>query len=317
MDDSLLRSWLDLPPGSWPPDHYTLLGLERGECDPAEVEAVVLARMDRLRMHQLQHPELVTEGMNRLAQSLICLTDAVARAAYDAQLAPKNLTPQPPSPRGKGEQDLDSAPPAIEEVLASGASHSTPYLLLPEEEPPEPMPIPELVSPPVVELPPRGRRELFAQLAMLRRLTAAWQKLKPVLADPQEPLTRPASVLALLEAVLELQPLHDDFIRVTESHGGIGELVIALLGKRFVLPTFRALSPEQRRALSLDWRRAELLLSREYARLREVVRAGQPQRGNQRIGKLVRWVAHTPEVVLLVLTVAAIAVALLRARGGS
>ncbi len=317
LDDSLLRSWLDLPPGSWPPDHYTLLGLERGECDPAEVEAIVLSRMDRLRMHQLLHPELVTEGMNRLAQSLICLTDAVTRAAYDAQLAPKNLTPQPPSLRGKREQDKD--PPAFEEELEGGASHSTPYELLPEEEvePLERMPVPELVSPPVVELPPRSRRELFTQLAMLRRLLIAWQKLRPVLADPEESLTRPARVLALLEAIAELQPLHDDFIRVAEGHGGTGDLVMALIRKRFVLPTFRSLVPEERRALSIDWRRTELLLSGEYAKLREVVRAGRPQRRNQRMGKLVLWVAHTPEVLLLVLTIAAIAVALLRARGVS
>src|SRR5262245_12031578 len=39
--------------------------------------------MDRLRAHQLLHPDAVTEGMNRLAQALVCLTDPVARAAYD------------------------------------------------------------------------------------------------------------------------------------------------------------------------------------------------------------------------------------------
>ena len=36
--------------------------------------ALATDRMERLRGYQLLHPELVTEGMNRLAQALICLT---------------------------------------------------------------------------------------------------------------------------------------------------------------------------------------------------------------------------------------------------
>jgi hypothetical protein len=42
--------------------------------------------MERLRRYQLTHAEQVTEGMNRLAQALVCLTDPVARTAYDAKL---------------------------------------------------------------------------------------------------------------------------------------------------------------------------------------------------------------------------------------
>src|SRR5262245_25493538 len=87
VDFTLLRSWLGLVPGPWPPDHYTLLGLAPGPTNSASIEQVVLARMDSLRPHQLLHPDLVTEGMNRLAQALICLTDSAARAAYDAEQA--------------------------------------------------------------------------------------------------------------------------------------------------------------------------------------------------------------------------------------
>jgi len=101
VDHNLARSWLGLPPGPWPPDHYTLLGLPPGRSDPAAVESLVLDRMDRLRRHQLLHPELVTEGMNRLAQALITLTDPVAKAAYDAELGiaapapPEDVAPLP------------------------------------------------------------------------------------------------------------------------------------------------------------------------------------------------------------------------------
>ena len=86
MDHDRLRSWLALPPGAWPPDHYALIGLPRGTGDLADIEDRVLARMELLRPHQLLHPDAVTEGMNRLAQALVCLTDSVARAAYDRGL---------------------------------------------------------------------------------------------------------------------------------------------------------------------------------------------------------------------------------------
>src|SRR6185437_16530087 len=86
LDYDLLRTWLELPPGAWPPDHYALLGFTAGQTDPDAIEPRVLKQMDRLRRNQLLHPELVTEGMNRLAQALITLTDPIGKAAYDAEL---------------------------------------------------------------------------------------------------------------------------------------------------------------------------------------------------------------------------------------
>ena len=74
MDAGLLRTWLGLPPGPWPPGDREILGLADGPADPATVELRALAQMDRLRPHQLRYPELVTEGMNRLAQAMIALT---------------------------------------------------------------------------------------------------------------------------------------------------------------------------------------------------------------------------------------------------
>jgi hypothetical protein len=85
MDHRLIQSWLQLPPGDWPPDHYTLLGLEPGAVDPARIEHQVHERMQRLRSYQLTHPDLATEAMNRLARALVCLTDAEAKKAYDRE----------------------------------------------------------------------------------------------------------------------------------------------------------------------------------------------------------------------------------------
>lgn len=91
MSHELIRSWLGLPPGPWPPDHYTLLGLEPVEADIARIEQAVHERMDKVRPYQLPQPEAATEAMNRLAQALICLTDPRAKEAYDRALFPERM----------------------------------------------------------------------------------------------------------------------------------------------------------------------------------------------------------------------------------
>jgi hypothetical protein len=90
-------SCLQLPAGSWPPDHYTLLGLKLGEADSRRIEQRVQERMEKLRPYQLTHTEQATEAMNRLAQAFVCLTDPAAKRAYDASLASGKLRRSPPS----------------------------------------------------------------------------------------------------------------------------------------------------------------------------------------------------------------------------
>jgi hypothetical protein len=90
MSHELIYSWLNLPAGTWPPDHYTLLGLEPGADDVARIEEQVQQRLEKVRHYQLTHPEQATEAMNRLAQALICLTDPSAKKAYDLLLFGKH-----------------------------------------------------------------------------------------------------------------------------------------------------------------------------------------------------------------------------------
>jgi len=86
MKDELICTWLGLEPGNWPPNHYALLGLEPGEPDVGRIEQRVHERLVQLRQYQLNHPDQVTEAMNRLAQAFTCLTDPEAKKAYDATL---------------------------------------------------------------------------------------------------------------------------------------------------------------------------------------------------------------------------------------
>src|SRR3954453_2040345 len=86
VECGLICSWLGLPAGNWPPDHYTLLGLPRGETDLGRIEQQVHDRLARLRCFQCSHPATATEAMNRLAPAFLCLSDASGRKAYNATL---------------------------------------------------------------------------------------------------------------------------------------------------------------------------------------------------------------------------------------
>jgi hypothetical protein len=94
IDVQQICTWLGLPPGSWPPDHYTLLGLPPGEPDVERIEHQVHERLTRLRCYQLSNPALATEAMTHLAKAFDCLTTPERKKAYDAATFPHLPPPQ-------------------------------------------------------------------------------------------------------------------------------------------------------------------------------------------------------------------------------
>lgn len=114
MDHELICTWLGLTPDCWPPDHYTLLGLPKRETDVGLIEKQVHDCLARLRPYQLNHPDQVTEAMNRLAQAFTCLTDPESKEAYDAALdAPKPVAvAEPPVEVVMPATQPDVVPPA-------------------------------------------------------------------------------------------------------------------------------------------------------------------------------------------------------------
>jgi hypothetical protein len=207
VDHDRLCFWLGLPPASWPPDHYTLLGLARGKGDVAEVEARVLDRMEQIRPHQLLHPELVTEGMNRLAQALICLTDSVARAAYDRSLG------IPPPPFEVVEDEPEAAKPLIptqqielpsDEVgpLAAeigpegphGEAKRLPYEVVEEPNPPRKPPPYEVVPDAPRRRPPPLPYEVVPDEELPEAELIPAEVVEPLeLPESAEPLSAPVS----------------------------------------------------------------------------------------------------------------------------
>lgn len=127
MNHELICSCLRLSSTSWPPDHYTLLGLEPGEVDTRRIEQRVQERMEKLRRYQLTHPEQATEGMNRLAQALVCLTDPIAKEAYDAALSGR---PGDPQTKARSVRQFSMIVEESDEVVPSRARSSSRWLLL-------------------------------------------------------------------------------------------------------------------------------------------------------------------------------------------
>ncbi len=373
MDFNLLRSWLSLPSGSWPPDHYTLLGLAPGQYDAARIESLVLERMDRLRGHQLLHPEVVTEGMNRLAQALITLTDPQGKAAYDRELRISSGPVEPlkspaavPSPKTTAEESVVVAEPVFDDDIFSDDARApgptdlsdatriiewNPDVALPETPargtaefelpadafaaaPPSPsffevvpdaretadrigVPSPELAPPGLDTTALASRRHLYARLARLRKARQAWQRLGPILGNPDDPVDRPVRLLILLEAVGAVRPLLSGLRGVIGGIGEPGGMIAAVVRQPLVLDTFRRLLPSQRTSLAIDWKQAERQLEQEYARLRQIVHRNRERRAGARSGLVfLRWISASPEVLLVVLVGVLLFLALIRAATG-
>lgn len=333
MNWDLLHRWLRLPDGSWPPDHYTLLGLERGQGDAETVETHALERMEQIRPYQLMHDREVTEGMNRLAQAMICLTDPSARREYDRSLG---LVVEEPSPEVDTllapDTDLDADPPLILELVEEPATPETdgevPLLLEPADE--ASTPDPEVVlsledEKPAVEEPPlelalltekenrEHRRQLYGQLVQVRRVLRAWEQLRPYFADPQHPADRRADTLALTEALIALRQALSAENQLVGQPGEPGHRVVLLARQQMSIQTFRALLPSQRIALAEDWEAGRLRLRKHAYLLREEARSSLVKGWGRRVLRpLGRRLVQAPEWSLVVLAVVALVIAVSR-----
>jgi hypothetical protein len=338
MSHDLICTWLGLPAGEWPPDHYRLLGLEPGENDPAIVEQHVHQRLDAVRRYQMAHPDQATEAMNRLAQAFVCLTEPSSRQAYDAALFGPTAAAATPPPPDAVDRDRDplawlfSPPP----VRGPGAAPPP----LPPPPPPPPPPVVEVVAPspqldagshhtvdvddklcPILEAAersPAARRGLSTRRALLlrtkrtRRLLIVWRRLGAYVADPERRLARGegAAVTGLLE---ELNDLLERFPPLMGEAGQPGYLVVVLSRQDRVPQRFQALEHGQREALARDWDAGVRLLAAHRAFLRGEIRAMRRRGWRGRLAATaVAAVTDPPVAVLVLLALAAGGVALWR-----
>ncbi|AWM39318.1 hypothetical protein C1280_21550 [Gemmata obscuriglobus] len=271
----------------------------------------MLDRMELLRPHQIRHPEVVTEGMNRLAQALVCLTDPLTRAAYDRHLgiapAPFEVIDDEPIERVSGPAPRPAA-----------RQQNLPYEVIETDEPPYEV-LPDstddraaaepviLVSSVVSSARPRRqqkpaklkRRTVYRRLAALRRACRAWEGLRPVFGTPGEPLATPVAVFEFLQAITDARAAFPGASFVLGPAPQPGGLVLVLVRVASVLGTVRGLLPSQRKAVAHDWHRGYTLLQHELAALRNLAR--RPSRGRNCMAQLGRLLLAVPELVLVLL----------------
>lgn len=327
-DYRLLESWLGLPAGCWPPDHYALLDLPPDVADASLIEQRVLERMDRLRAQQLRHPELATVGMNQLAQAFVCLTDSAQRSAYDAAL--RRGVPAPSVAEAPGLQVGDGNKPVAS--LASEAGDRPPGM---EESrsgrvdrSPAAWPVPaEGVSRfegsvgvdrpdrPVVEAvairPAAHPRWIYRRLAWLRRCQRAWDALNFVLAHPEQMLDRPAQVYRYLLAVQDIQPLIPALRATLEKIDA--ELTFNLLSEEDPVQAIVRLPVEGRIDVARQWQQGREALEQARQALRGQAERLRPRRGLSRLwGRTRSWLGRQPEWLVLGMVILAVGIACLR-----
>jgi hypothetical protein len=333
MNLALLQQWLGLPAGPWPPDDRTLLGLPAGAVDAALAEQNALARMETLRPHQLLHPELVTEGMNRLAQALIAVSaPAPSPAPVGAPVAfddlPDLSQPRPNAPPQAA--PLPLPPPTGEVADAEVADDEVVEAEVVELPPPPPVPPPrplvQLEADPLVladdDLPPppagttatrADRRKLYRELAFLRRLRRAWERIGPVAGGPSEPVRSAEAVYLVLVTRRELLRMFDLRPDLTDALDRGGRLVTAVFTQPHAAAVLRDLVPSQRSAVAADWATGRVALFARYSALRRQVKATRPKRWGVRLAaKVGDFFRHNPEWVLMLLTLLLVALGMAR-----
>lgn len=326
MNTDLLRNWLNLPPGVWPPEDRTILALANGPVTASHIEECALAQMEKLRPYQLVDPDLVTEGMNRLAQALIVLTDEANRP-----LAP--VAAPPPIDREISFEvaesvDAPSLPtiaplvlPVIYEAEIVRKPKRTPKserkpttVELVEPDAPEPtveIPEPHLIPAGAVYV-PTDRRKAYAELVALRKVIQAWEKLQPQFASPSENLHTSAMVLGFFESVAECRhavAVHGN----TEWFEDHGWLVLTIVRNPMALSVFRMLVRSQRRELAADWANAAADLRGRYLGMRQTLQTTKPR---HKFGTMLRetqiWMRENPEWLLTTIVLFTFAIGIAR-----
>ena len=94
------HKWLGIPLNQQPADHYRLLGIVRGECDPDVITHAAEQRTLHLKSISTgQHGELSRLLLDEVSRACNCLLDAKQKTAYDNLLQTnQNTSPLPEPP---------------------------------------------------------------------------------------------------------------------------------------------------------------------------------------------------------------------------
>lgn len=278
MSRELICSVLGVPPESWPPNHYALIGLSPLEANPSRVEVRVQELSAKLRSFQLAHPDEVTDALNRLAQALVCLTDPAARTAYDSALKARD--------------------------------ESAPYDVLPEPLPTRPTTPRHSAPASLEEARIAARRSRYRRLAAVRRLRSVWRDLEQWFGDSTTRITTLTDAGDMIRAAWAVR---DALGSNTITRAGDGTIVAAMVREPHVLRLYRRRTPLQRSEMALDWQRGLAAIDRELRDLRRQVE--RPRIVPRRIAVSARWlVGDGLDLTLFLLGALALGIAIWRSQ---
>lgn len=345
MDHDKICGWLGIANGSWPPNHYCLLGLRPGEENVAVIEQHVHERLARLRAYQLSHPEQATEAMNLLAQAFMCLSDPEAKKAYDALHSVQTSAAASVLPKGSVSKETMHAPRADDTAVGPKTQvdwkHTPPPVrtqamaaaVVPpkaEDGPAIPVPLPEspdsagtdLVARPAdlvysrAQVCLEARRGLTSFQALIdridqtRTLLVAWEKAGRYLNRPQRRLSRATEQHDLTRRLQHISDAMEGFPHLLGRPGQPGYRVLAMGRLEMTATMFNMLDFPQREALAMDWLAGRVILL-EHRRF--LLREFKARRGANRIRRCIwstrAFVNDHPDrtVLIVILTLAAAA----------
>jgi hypothetical protein len=291
MNKEMLCSWLDLPKAVWPPDPWALVGLPQGAHDLPTLEKRVQDRMAKLRCYQLSFPEEATEGMNRLAEAFVTLSEACSKST------PLPAAEKPPalvmskddtSITQKTKLDWRAAPPPVR----NEATASSPELIAEEEgsngdvltaKPfvaparPHRREIDQALTHDLAERSDEATRNLgtldavIERVEQTRRLLHVWDQLgKHFRGTPKKTSTKESDAFAArLEKIAAAMRTYPAFLG---QPGLPGYRVVVQARLKIPLASVRAMPAEQRDDLLFDWQAARQILLAHRKYLRRVFR---------------------------------------------
>lgn len=276
MNQDMLCGWLGLPKTAWPPEPRTLLGLRPDEQDAALIEQRVQERMAKLRCYQLSYPEEATEGMNRLAEAFITLTDA-RKQQDSAILAPASPKQAPVAVTAAA--DWHEAPPPVQREVGDApepiVEAAPPEVVVAQPFAAPAKPIRRGIDPTLLRELAEQSEEATSNLGTLeaiiervdrtRVLLHAWERLGKSLKGTSRKITsrENESFAGRLDKVAHAI---EDYPAFLGHPGKPGYRVVVQARLGIPLATVRGMSGEQREDLLADWNagRQILLAHRKY-----------------------------------------------------
>jgi hypothetical protein len=273
MKPELLCTWLGLEKTTWPPEPRTLLGLARDEHDLAVVEKRVHDCMNKLRTYQLSYPEEATEGMNRLAEAFITLTEACSKERNGAAVEAGAKPSAPPDWRAEP-PPVRKEPAETPELMADEPTNDVVLVAKPFAAPSKP--ILRIIDPILTRDLAEESAEATSHLATLdavierveqtRRVLHAWDQLGRWL---KKGLGKKTSVkeselfAARLDKVRQAMESYPPFLG---QPGKPGYRVMVQARLKVPLAMVRGMTDDQREELLFDWEagRQVLLTHRKY-----------------------------------------------------